>query len=135
MPMKTTLEIARKPSPGSNPSVGGVEARKIAEPLARDDELRDDLARGEIAHQLLRAGMAESAVERAADLARNAERAAVALGNIDAFDLGAPVASIDRGEPEQPFAGAVGGDLLVDDLRPRQSEMVGEPVRAVPCRY
>ena len=52
---------------------------------------RDDLLRRQIAHQLLRAGVAEGAIERAADLARDAERAAIALGNIDAFDFGALV--------------------------------------------
>ena len=51
MPMKTMFETARTPSPeGTRPSVGAVSARKIAEPVARDQHLRDDLRRGQVAH-------------------------------------------------------------------------------------
>ena len=37
----------------------------------------DDLGRRQIAHQLLRAGVAEAAIQRAADLRGDAQRAAV----------------------------------------------------------
>jgi hypothetical protein len=59
----------------------------VIEAVARDHHLRDDFAGGEIAHQALRAGVAERAVQRAADLRGNAERAAIGFGNVDAFDF------------------------------------------------
>ena len=74
----------------------------------------------EVAHQPLRAGMAERAGQRAADLARDAERAAVLLGDIDGLDFLAVV------ETEQPFARAVDRDLLGHDLGPRQREALGK---------
>ena len=95
----------------------------IVEPVARQDDLADDLARREIAHQALRAGMAERATERAADLAGNAQRAAIGLRDIDAFDVVRPIRQFAR-EPQQPFARAVDRDLLGGDLRPRQREML-----------
>ena len=45
MPMKTMFETAREPSPRQQSIRRRREAGKIAEPFARDDELRDDLAR------------------------------------------------------------------------------------------
>src|SRR4029078_4473399 len=78
--------------------------------------MADDLARCEIAHQALRAGMAKRAGERAADLARDAERAAILFGDIDGLDL------LAVGQPEQPFARAVDRDLLGHDLGTRQRE-------------
>ena len=65
--------------------------REIAKPVARHHHLGDDLLGLEVAHQALRAGMAEGAGQRAADLAGDAERAAIDLGDIDAFDLGAAI--------------------------------------------
>ena len=47
--------------------------RPFAECVAGDHDLRGDLLRGEIAHEGLCAGMAEGAVERAADLGGHAE--------------------------------------------------------------
>ena len=91
-------------------------ARPVAEPVAGDDRLRRDLLRRQVAHEPLRAGVAEGAGQRAADLARDAERAAVALGDIDALDLGAAVARARRRHADQPLAGAVLRDLLGDDL-------------------
>ena len=75
---------------------------------------------GEVAHQALRAGMAERAGQRAADLARDAQRAAVFLGDIDGLDL------LAVGKPKQPFARAVDRDLLGHDLGPRQREARGQ---------
>jgi len=93
--------------------------------LARDHHLADDLAGGEVAHQPLGAGVAERAVQRAADLGRHAQRAAVGLGNVDALDLVGPARAL-AGQPQQPLAGAVAGDLLGDDLGARQGEMAVE---------
>ncbi len=45
---------------------------EIAEAVARDQQLREDFLGGQIAHQLLRAGVAEGAGQRAADLAGDA---------------------------------------------------------------
>ena len=44
-----------------------------------------------------------------------------ALGNVDAFDLVRPLAPVLAGQPQQPFARAVDGDLLGHDLRPRRA--------------
>jgi hypothetical protein len=93
-------------------------ARPFAEPVARDHDLIDDLGGGEIAHEPLGAGVAEGAVERAADLARDAERAAVALRDIDALDLMRALARRVRRQADEPFARAVGRNLLGDDLGP-----------------
>ena len=98
-------------------------ALPIVEPVARQHHLADDLARREIAHQALRAGMAERAIERAADLARNAQRAAIGFRNVDALDLMRPAVGL-AGQPEQPFARAVDRNLLGGDFRPRQREVL-----------
>ncbi len=66
--------------------------------------------------------MAEAAGERAADLARNAQRSAIRLGNVDRFDFRRALARAARRQPQQPFARAVLGDLLGCDFRPRQRE-------------
>ena len=122
MPMKTMFDTARTPSPvGTSPSAGGDAAGKIAEPVAGDEDLADDLGRRQVAHQRHRAGVAEGAVERAADLARHAERAAVRFRDVDAFDLGALVEAVGGGHAQEPLARAVGGDLLGDDLGPRRA--------------
>ncbi len=64
--------------------------------------------------------MAERAGERAADLARDAERAAVFLGDVDGLDLLAVF------EPKQPFPGTVDRDLFGDDFGSRQRKRGGE---------
>src|SRR5262249_17505852 len=102
----------------------------ITEAIARDHDLPDDLAGREVAHEPLRAGMAERAGERAADLAGDTKRAAVGLGDIDTFDLVRPLgqspARMFAGEPQQPFARAVDRDLLGHDLGAREREMPRE---------
>ncbi len=115
-------------------ALGALGAEKIAEPVARDHDLADDLAGRQIAHQALRAGMAERAGQRAADLARDAERAAVAFRDIDAFDQMRPLACVFAGKLEQPFAGAVGRHLLGHDLRPVEREMLVQFVAQRSCR-
>ena len=95
--MKTMLETALHAlARGDQPIGRRNEAGKVAEPVAGDEELRHDLARREVAHEPLRAGVAEGAGQRAADLARDAERPAVRFGDIDAFDLGAAVVRAGR---------------------------------------
>ncbi len=64
-----------------------VAVGEVAEPVARHQQLGEDFLGGQVAHQLLRAGVAERAGERAADLAGDAERAAAFLGDVDGLDL------------------------------------------------
>ena len=52
---------------------------EIAEPVSREHDLAHDLEDSEVAHEVLRPGIAEGAGQSAADLARNAERAVGAL--------------------------------------------------------
>ena len=126
MPIITMLETRRSPSVGSPSPSRALRAQQIAEPVARDHHLADDLAGREIAHQPLRAGVAERAGERAADLARQAERAAVGLRDVDALDLVRALARDLARQPQQPLAGAVDRDLLGHHLGPRQREMLVE---------
>ena len=95
----------------------GRRVRQVAEPLARRQDLADDLVGQEVAHQALGAGVAEGAGQGAADLAGDAQRAAAFLGNVDGLDLDRPPGAAGR-KAEQPFAGAVDRDLLVDHFRP-----------------
>ena len=81
----------------------------LAERVARDHDLPDDFRRRQIAYQALRAGVAEGAGQRTADLRRDAQRAAVALRDVDGLDLLAVI------EAQQPFPGPVGrGEGLAD---------------------
>src|SRR6202034_1098575 len=103
---------------------GSGDRGPIREPVAREHDLADDLAGREVADQALRAGVAERAIERAPYLARNAERAAIGLRNVDALHLmGSPLDL--SGKPDEPLARAVDGNLLGDDFLARQ----GEPLR------
>src|SRR5205807_7092607 len=97
----------------------------IAEAITRDHDLADDLAGREIAHKALGAGVTERTRERAADLTGNAKRAAVGLGDVDAFDLVRPfaLARLFAGQPQQPFARAVDRDLLGHHVGAREREM------------
>ncbi len=105
--------------------VGGIAVGEVAEPVARGHQLSEDFFRGEVAHELLRAGVAERAGERAADLAGDAERAAAFLGDVDRLDLDGPTGAARR-EAEQPLARAVVRHLLLDDLRPPDGEAAVE---------
>ncbi len=75
-------------------------------------QLPDDLAGRQVAVEALLAGRAERAVERAACLRRDAQRAAVVLGDVDRLHRVA-VAGV-----EQPLARAVGGGGVADDVGP-----------------
>ena len=133
--MKTMFETALTPSPdGTRPSVGGVRPGKIAELVAGHEELGHDLAGREIADELLRARVTERAGQRATHLARDAEGAAVALRDIDAFDLRSSVVRPRGRHPDEPFPGPVGRNLLGHDGRPTERIMLGEPRPVTPCR-
>src|SRR5262249_30883272 len=110
--------LARRPR-----AVRGLRAGPVAKPVARQQHLADDLAGREIAHQALRPGVAEGAIERAADLARDAQRAAVRFRDIDALDLVGVFPGVLAGESQQPFARAVDRSLLGGDLRALEREM------------
>ena len=100
--------------------VGCLGAGPVTEPVAGERDLSHDLARGQIAHETLRAGVTERAGERAADLARNAKCAAVLFGDVDGLDL------LAVGEAKQPFARAVDRDLLGHDPGPRERKRRGK---------
>ncbi len=123
MPIITMLDTSRSPVGRQPRPRGPLDTEPVAEPVARHHDLADDLARRQVAHQPLRPGVAERAVERAADLARQAQRAAVGLRDVDALDLVRPLAWHFAGQPQQPFACAVDRDLLGHDLGPRQRVM------------
>ena len=74
----------------------------------RVPELPDDLGRRQIAVEALLAGGAERAVERATRLRRDAQRAAVVLGDVDHLDR------IAGAHVEQPLARAVGRGGVAD---------------------
>src|SRR5579871_6290061 len=107
-----TMLETRRPVDGTAAPVAGM----VAEAVARDEDLADDLLGGEVADELLRPGVAEAAGERAADLRGDAKRAAPFLGDVDRLDLDRPAGAARR-EAEQPFARAVLRDLLGDDFR------------------
>src|SRR3546814_10616372 len=88
---------------GEQPAIG--LAWPFAQRIAGKHHLGHDLARSQVADQLHRAGVAEAAVERAADLARHAQRPPIGVGDEHHFII-LPVR-----RTEQPFARAVGGNL------------------------
>src|SRR5262249_17009133 len=101
-------------------------AEPISQAIARDHDLANDLAGGEIAHEALRAGVAERAIQGAADLAGETERAAVRFRNVDGLHLMGTLVYLLAGKPQEPFARAVRRDLLRHDLRSGQCEMLIE---------
>ena len=76
--------------------------------------------RFEIAHETLRSRVTESACQSAADLARNAQRAAVGLWDVDRFDFRRVGFVAPLGQAQQPFARTIDGNLLCHDLWPRK---------------
>ena len=109
-----------EPGHGADPGVAGALG-PFAQRIAREHDLPDDLARCQVAHEAHRAGVAEAAVECAADLARHAQGAAIGVGDEHHFE----VVLVRRAQ--QPFAGAVGGDLRLHDLGTTDHEAFGEP--------
>src|SRR6202008_4579004 len=84
----------------------------VALELTRGEpHLTDDLGGSEVAIEALLRGGAERAVEGAADLRGNAQRAALRLRDEYHFE------GLLRVRPEQPLAGTVRGALHRDDLR------------------
>ena len=116
MPISTTLVILRSVSGIRRPSAGGAAPGQSPMRSRASRIWPDDLFRLEVAHQPLRAGVAERAGQRAADLAGDAQRAAVGFGDVDRLDLGRARLMAALGKPQQPFARAVGRHLLGDDL-------------------
>src|SRR5262249_56027408 len=96
--------------------------RKRSEPVTREKQLRQDLLGRQVADEALRTGVTERTGERTADLAGNAKCAAALFRNVDGFHFDRPACSAWR-ETQQPFAGAVVRNLLLDDLRPGDGEM------------
>lgn len=94
--------------------------RPFAEGIAGQHYLADNLRRPQIAHQPLGAGVAELAVQRAADLGGNTQRAAVRLRDVDALHL------ISVGKAKQPFLRAIGRLLVQRDSGPLDDEMIGQ---------
>ena len=95
--------------------------RPFAQVVPGDLHLGDDLAGGEVADQALGAGVAEGAVQRAADLTGDAEGARA--GDVgDEHRLGLD----PRRELDQPLDHPVLGLLAGGDLRAGQSEVLGQ---------
>ena len=120
--------LARRHEPSSR----RLAAREITQPIAGDENLSDDFRRCQIANERHCAGMAERAVQCAAHLARDAESATIRLRDIHALDLGPVVAGMRRRHPHQPFARAVGRNLLGEDVGTRQVAALGKPVEQRP---
>ncbi len=97
--------------------------RPFAKRIAREQHLSDDLARGEVADEPHRTGVAETAVERAADLARHAQGSPVGVGDKDHLIF------LAVGGGEQPFARAVARHLRLAHGRAADDEAVGQPGR------
>ncbi len=100
-----------------------VAVREIAKPVAAKQKLGEDFLGRQVADETLRAGVTEGTGQRAADLTGNAERAAALFRNVDGLDLDR-TARTPRRKAQQPLAGAVVGDLLLDDIRTRDGEML-----------
>ena len=94
--------------------------RPLAEGIAGEHHLTHDLGRRQVADQLLRAGVAELAGQRAADLAGDAQGAAIRLRDVDGLDL------VAVGELEQPFRGAVDAVQRLGDLGALDDEFIGQ---------
>ena len=116
MPIITTLVIGRS------------VAAAAAERAVREPQLPDDLGHGQVAVEALAAGRAERALQRAARLRRDAQRAARGLGDEYGFDR---VAGADV---EQPLAGAVGGGRVAPHRAARRSSRSARAARAAPSR-
>ncbi len=113
MPISTTLVTARSP-PGPEPSRW--LASQTWPTISAVSRLR---------LKPCGAGGAERAVERAADLRGDAQRAAADLG--DEHRLDRLLAAAGAVGAQQPLAGAVAGGMLGDDLRRADLGDVGQP--------
>ena len=117
-----------QPLPASGGRNGALASRTrhsqpVIEAIACDHDLPHDFAGRKVAHEALRAGMAERAGERAADLTREAKRAAISIRNVNAFDLVRPLAGMPVAQAQEPFARAIGRDLLGHDFGTSEREL------------
>ena len=101
--------------------LGHASDRPFAQIVARQHDLAHNLGRRQVAHQLLRAGVAEGTGQRAADLGRNAQRPAPLFGDIDRLHL------MPAGNAHQIFARAVGADLAGNNLGQLNGKVPGQP--------
>ncbi|MNQ57557.1 hypothetical protein D3C85_717190 [compost metagenome] len=85
--------------------------RDAAKGFVGNPHLADDFGGGEVAVEALLAGGAETAIQGTACLGRNAQGAALALGNVNGLDAAA------GRHAHHPLAGAVAGDVLADHFR------------------
>jgi hypothetical protein len=119
MPISTMLDKSRGPLAGAD-----ARLRPFVKIVARHHDLAHDFARREVAHQLLRAGMAERTGQRAPHLGGDAQRAAIGFGDIDDLDLMPP------GDAGEVFARAICTDLFRDHLGDFDHELLGQ-LRAI----
>ena len=134
MPMKTTFDTARTPSPDGTrpPSPGGVPPGKSP------SRSRATMTWPTISAAVRLRAQACVPVWQKVQLSvqptwlETHKRAAVGFGDVDGLDLGAFVAGIGGRHAQQPLAGAVGRHLLGGDLGPRQSEALAELVEQRP---
>ena len=118
MPIITTLVIGARPC-----STHGAVTPSASSARLACQSWPTISAVGQVAVEALLAGRAERAVERAAGLRRDAQRAAVVLGDVDGLDR---VAAADV---EQPLARAVGRRRVADHASaPRIVGDRGEPL-------
>ena len=108
MPIMTTLVIGARPLPPTGRVTPSASSDAVGVP-----ELADDLGGREVAVEALLAGGTERAVQRAAGLRRNAQRAAVVLRDVHRLDRIA-IPGI-----EQPLARAVGSGGIAQRGRAR----------------
>jgi len=94
--------------------------RPFVQVVARHHHLADDFRRGEVADQLLRAGVAEGAGEGAADLGRDAKGPTVGFRNVDDFDL------MPARDADQILARAIRRHLPRHHLGQLDHEMLGQ---------
>ena len=93
----------------------------FAQRITRQHHLADDFARRQVAHQPHGSGVAEPAIEGAANLAGHAQRAAIGVGDEDHFEIMA----ISRAQ--QPFARAIGGMLRLYHFGATDDETLAQP--------
>ena len=96
-------------------------ARPFTERITGEHDLPDDLVDREVADQSHRAGVAEAAIEGAADLARDAQGSAIGVGDEHHLEIVIVVG------PQQPLAGAVNGHLRLDHAGAGDPEPLGQP--------
>ena len=100
---------------------------EASQAVARQHDLTDDFASRQVANELLRACVAERTGQRATDLRRHAERAAILFGDIDHLDL------VPARDADEVLTRAIGRNLLRHQFGHPDFEMLVEK-RAVVLR-